>query len=200
MDKTTIQTYNEMASDYDEETSSFWERFPREVVDKFIELVPDKRVLDVGSGPGRDGLILKQHGLDVTCLDASQAMVDLCSKRGLRAVLSEFNKMPFRDESFDAIWAYTYLLHVQKVAIDDAFDEMNRVLQPSGILGLGMIEGKTEGYRESAGVNKPRWFSYYTEGEIRAILEKHGFDILYSFKFQVRSSTYLNFIGRKPSS
>ena len=189
-----------MALDYDEETASFWEIFPREVVDKFIKLAPDKRVLDVGSGPGRDGLILKQHGLDITCLDASQAMIDLCSKRGLKTVLSDFNKMPFKDESFDAIWAYTSLLHVQKADIDVPFVEIGRVLRTNGIFGLGMIEGKSEGYRESAGVNKPRWFSYYTEDEIRALLAKNGFEVVYFSKFKPRTSEYLNFIGRKSSS
>lgn len=200
MDKSTIETYDQMASLYDNETIVFWKKFPKEIIDKFIQLVPEKSVLDVGSGPGRDGLILKQHGFDVTCLDASSSMVELCSQRGLNAVLGDFNKMPFERESFDGVWAYTSLLHVHKADIDDSFDEIDRVLRTNGIFGLGMIEGDNEGYRESAGVNKPRWFSYYSEDAIRMLLEKHGFEILYFSKFQVRTRNYLNFIGRKQSS
>jgi len=69
MDKKTIDTYNELAQEYDDETKDFWERFPRSILDKFIKLAKGS-VLDVGSGPGRDGLILQQHGLSVTCIDA----------------------------------------------------------------------------------------------------------------------------------
>ncbi|MEX0749053.1 MAG: class I SAM-dependent methyltransferase [Candidatus Saccharimonadales bacterium] len=200
MDKITINTYNQLASEYDEETTGFWDDHPREFIDKFTELAFGKKVLDVGSGPGRDGLILREKGLDVTCLDASQAMIDFCSARGLRAVMGDYNSMPFGDRSFDAVWAYTSLLHAKKSAVDIPLIEVSRVLRPNGVIGLGMIEGKGEGYRESAGVNKPRWFSYYTESEIRSLMEKHGFDILFFSKFQPRASNYLNFIARKSSS
>jgi len=59
MDQKTIDTYNELAKEYDMETLDFWDRFPRTIIDKFTELTKGK-VLDVGSGSGRDGLILKK--------------------------------------------------------------------------------------------------------------------------------------------
>ena len=61
MDEKTIKTYNQMAKEYEDETVDFWKRFPRTFFDKFAELVKGK-VLDVGSGPGRDGLLLKERG------------------------------------------------------------------------------------------------------------------------------------------
>ena len=81
MDKKTIDTYNELAQEYDDETKDFWERFPRSILDNFIKLAKGS-VLDVGSRPGRDGLILQQHGLSVTCIDASEAMVKLFFREG----------------------------------------------------------------------------------------------------------------------
>ncbi len=70
MDKQTVDTYNKLAVQYDEETVNFWELFPRSFIDKFVSLSGD-RVLDIGSGPGRDGLILLEKGKSVTGLDAS---------------------------------------------------------------------------------------------------------------------------------
>jgi len=61
MDRKTIDTYNRTALAYDEETTGFWNLFPRTIIDKFAGLTHG-RVLDVGSGPGRDGLILKNKG------------------------------------------------------------------------------------------------------------------------------------------
>ena len=103
MDKQTINTYNKMAKEYDDETVDFWDRFPRTFLDKFIELSGNK-IVDVGSGPGRDGLLIQQSGKEVVCVDASEAMVKLSSERGLESILAEFNNLPFENESFDGVW------------------------------------------------------------------------------------------------
>ena len=89
------------------------------------------------------------------------------------------------------------LLHVFKKDIDRAFEEINRVLKKGGVLGLGLIEGETEEYKESSGVNLPRLFSFYTKEEIEKILMKHGFDVIYFEEYKPRSKTYLNFICLK---
>lgn len=196
MDQKTIQTYNQMAKEYDDETIDFWERFPRTFFDKFAELVQGK-ILDVGSGPGRDGLLLKEKGLEVICLDASEAMIKLCEEKELESVVGDFVSMPFENNSFDGAWAYTSLLHISKADVSKAFDEINRVLKDDGILGLGLIEGDTEEYRESSGVNMPRWFSFYTKEEVEQLLTEHGFKVLYFEQFQPRSKNYLNFIAQK---
>lgn len=159
MDQKTIDTYNKLAQEYDAETVDFWERFPRTVIDEFTRNAHGK-VLDVGSGPGRDGLLLKQAGLEVMCLDASEQMVLLAKERELNAMQGDFCDLPFEDESFDDVWAYTSLLHIPKADIGTALSEINRVLKPGGAFGLGMIEGDTESYRESSGVGLPRLFSF----------------------------------------
>jgi SAM-dependent methyltransferase len=109
MDIQTINTYNKMAFAYDNETVDFWDRFPKTIFDKFIELTKG-RVLDVGSGPGRDGLILKNAGLDVVCIDASEEMVKLSLNRGLNSIVGDFNDLPFDNKSFDGIWGIHFTL------------------------------------------------------------------------------------------
>jgi ubiquinone/menaquinone biosynthesis C-methylase UbiE len=196
MDAKTIETYNRMAKEYDAETADFWEKFPRTVFDAFASATHGK-VLDVGSGPGRDGVLLKERGLDVVCLDASEVMVDLCREKGLEAVVGDFNDVPFTDSIFDGVWAYTSLLHVPKADVSKALSEVRRVLKDGGTFGLGMIEGEAEEYRESSGVDLPRWFSFYTKEEIENLLAKHGFDVVYFETFKPKSKRYLNFISKK---
>lgn len=196
MDPKTIQTYNQMAKEYDDETVDFWERFPRTFFERFAKLA-GRKVIDIGSGPGRDGLLLKSMGIDITCLDASEAMVKLCQERGLRGIVGDLTALPFEAASFDGAWAYTSLLHVPKAEVFKAFREIARVLKPGGVLGLGLIEGDTEGYRESSGVQRPRWFSFYTKSEVGALLVNHGFEILHFEQFRPSQKNYLNFIARK---
>lgn len=196
MDIKTINTYNILAKEYDDETADFWDKFPQDFFYEFIKLVQG-RVLDVGSGPGRDGLILKGKGLDVVCLDASEAMVKMSSEKGLESVLGDFNNLPFAGEFFGGVWAYTSLLHVPKSEVEKSIKEIYRVLNSEGILGLGLIEGNTEGYRESSGVGMPRWFSFYTKEEVEILLKNNGFEILHFDFFKPGSRNYLNFIVRK---
>lgn len=118
-----------MAEEYDLETTDFWQKFPRTFLDKFIEIISTGgKVLDIGSGPGRDGSLLKEAGLKVTCIDASEAMVKLSSEKGLDSICGDFMNLPFPNQSFSGAWAYTSLLHVPKKDIDLALDEIKIIL------------------------------------------------------------------------
>ncbi|KND50650.1 MAG: hypothetical protein ABA06_04285 [Parcubacteria bacterium C7867-001] len=196
MDQQTIDTYNKMAKEYDDETVDFWERFPRTFLDTFIELSGEK-VIDIGSGPGRDGLLLQQAAKEVVCIDASEAMVKLSSERGLKSVLAGFDSLPFENESFDGVWSYTALLHIPKKSVDTPLQEVSRILKPSGIFALGLIEGDVEEYKESSGVDMPRWFSFYQKDEVVDLCRKHGFEFVHFETFKPGSKNYLNFIFRK---
>lgn len=196
MDQQTIDTYNKMAREYDDETVDFWDKFPRTFLDKFIEL-SGKKVIDIGSGPGRDGLLLQEAEKEVVCVDASEAMIKLSSERGLESVLAEFDKLPFEDRLFDGAWSYTALLHIPKKEINTPLNEIFRVLKSFGFFALGLIEGDSEEYKESSGVDMPRWFSFYQKDEVEDLCKKHGFELVYFETFKPRSKNYLNFIFRK---
>jgi ubiquinone/menaquinone biosynthesis C-methylase UbiE len=195
-DQQTIDTYNKLALEYDNEVIEFWEHFPRTFISKFAEC-SGPNVLNVGSGTARDALLLKDAGKEVTCVDASEAMVTISSEHGFKSLIADFNSLPFENGSYDAVWAYTSLLHIPKVEIDTAFQEIYRVLKPSGILALGFIEGEAESYKMSSGVQLPRLFSLYTKREIETLCEKHEFECIHFEEFKPRSKNYLNFIARK---
>lgn len=185
-----------MAREYDEETSDFWERFPVSIFKKFRESVSGK-ILDLGSGPGREGLILKKSGLEVVCLDASEEMVKITRQKGLESIQADLMKIPIEDQFFDGVWAYTSLLHIPRNDLPKALKEISRVLKEGGIFGLGMIEGDNQEYRESSGVNLPRLFTFYTKERLEKSLQKAGFEIIYYEEFQPKSKKYLNFISKK---
>lgn len=196
MNKQTIDTYNIRAKEYDEEIIDFWETFPHSFLDTF-EKNSGKRIINIGSGSGRDGLLLKDAGKEVVCIDASKEMVKLSSERGLESVLADFNALPFEDETFDGAWAYTSLLHVSKESVDTPLDEIFRVIKPSGMFALGLIEGDTEEYKKSSGIDIPRWFSFYKKEEAVELCRRHGFELVHFETFAPRSKTYLNFIFQK---
>jgi ubiquinone/menaquinone biosynthesis C-methylase UbiE len=196
MDKITIDTYNKMAIDYDNETADFWQLFPRSIIKEFGDRVKGGKILDVGSGPGRDALLLQDFGCEVTCLDASVKMVEMCKEKGLDAIEGDFMNIPFTDKTFQGVWAYTSLLHIPKKDIGKAFEEICRVLKVGGFLGLGLIEGSGELYRNSSGVNMPRYFAFYSREEIEKLLSDFGFEIIHFDSFAPRSKKYLNYMAK----
>ncbi len=129
-------------------------------------------------------------------MDASEPMVDLCKEKGLESVVGDFNDIQFPNKEFDGVWAYTSLLHVPKEKIEKSMSEIVRVLKDGGIFGLGLMEGNFNDYRESSGMNKPRWFSFYTKNEVETLLHKFNFEILYFDEFKPASKNYLNFVAR----
>lgn len=198
MDRKTIETYNTHALEYDDETASFWDEFPDEIIANFTADLPAKgSILDVGSGPGRDGVMLSNLEFRVTCLDASSVMVDLCRKKGLDAVVGDMHTLPFQDAAFDGVWAYTSFLHTSKARLPQVLREIHRVLKEGGMLGFGMIEGDTEGYRTSMADDAPRWFAYYTTKELEDALRDAGLPIIFSHTFKPGSRNYFNIIARK---
>lgn len=196
MDLVTIETYNQLAKEYDDETVDFWSRFPAEFIDEFGKRVLGK-ALNVGSGPGRDSVLLRNRGIDVMCLDASESMVKMTEAQGLRSILGDFESMPFADGEFDGVWAYTSLLHVPKSEIAQSMKEICRVLKSGGVFALGMIEGEFDGYRASSGIDLQRWFSFYAKEEIETLLKEHGFEIIHFETFKPKTKNYLNFIAVK---
>lgn len=196
MDFQTIQTYNRLAKEYDDETADFWDKFPRDFVGRFAEL-SSGIVLDVGAGPGRDAELLRNAGKTVVCFDASKSMVEMCKAKGFDAVVGDFNHLPFKDGVFAGVWAYTSLIHVPAYEAERALKEIKRVLVPQGVLALGLIEGAGEEYKETAGVKGARWFSYYAEHDAIDLLEEQGFEVISHERYQPRTSVYLHVIARK---
>lgn len=196
MDETTIKAYNQLAQAYDEETVDFWKTFPRSFLEAFVN-ASGPNILNIGSGPGRDARLLQSAGKNVVCLDASQAMIDMCQARGLVTVLGDFNHLPFDDASFDGAWAYTSLVHIPKAQIDEPLREIHRILKPNGVFAIGNHEGDFEGYKESSAITLPRWFSYYQKDELVKIITKHGFSLIHSETFQPGTKAYLNLIFKR---
>ena len=73
----TLDYYNQNADSFVESTVSV--DF-KKTQDKFIEILPGKRVLDFGCGSGRDTKYFIEAGLDVTATDGSEELCKSASE------------------------------------------------------------------------------------------------------------------------
>ncbi len=193
----TKSTYDKYASEYEEKTKDYIEKYIKKDFDLFLQNLRGKRILDLGSGPGRDSIRFKQRGFHPVCIDISKAMIELCKNKGLEAYERDMENLDFEDASCDGVWAYTSLLHLSKLKIKNVVDEIRDILKTKGIFYLGMKAGSSEGFEESKRYpDHKRYFSLYTKEEIEKLLT--DFEILYFSKVEIDSEhIYINFLCRK---
>ncbi|WP_222194189.1 class I SAM-dependent methyltransferase [Modestobacter italicus] len=134
-----------------------------------------QRVLEVGTGPGRDAVAFRDAGSTVAGVDLSAAHVALCRASGLDVHQATARALPFADDSFDAGWTMSTLLHVPDAELGPALAEVRRVLRPGAPLAIGLWAGDDrEGPREDDPHDPPRSFSFRSEPHLRRLLAPHG--------------------------
>jgi SAM-dependent methyltransferase len=163
----------------------------------FVDSLPGRDILDLGSGPGRDSLFFKQRGLNPLCFDFSPGMIGLCREKGLNAVVGDLENMPFSGSSFDGVWAYTSLLHMPKANLSPVLRRINGILRTGGVFYMGMKEGNFEGLTKSQKYpNEERYLSLFGDEELRDILDEQ-FDIAHQSKVPLGGEVFLNYLCRK---
>lgn len=161
----TFDYYRHKAQSYFEETSSMT-MSPE--LEKFTShLAPGTHVLDVGCGSGRDSLWLKNHGFEVTSIDACRELAFLASDYIGQEVLVQDFRSYVKNNEFDGIWACASLLHCPRSEISDVLKRLIEALKPAGFFFMSFKYGEGE-------VLDPlgRYFNNYTMETLRLEINK----------------------------
>jgi SAM-dependent methyltransferase len=145
------------------------------------ELQQDQKtsLLEVGSGPGRDGKFFQDQGLKVVCTDLSPNMVAFCQAKGLEAHVMDVLHLDFPEKSFDSVFSLNALLHVPKADIEEALQKIQSILKPSGLFYLGVYGGQDfEGVWEKDSYNPHRFFSLFPDQDMLALVVRF-FELVY---------------------
>lgn len=129
-------------------------------------------LLDLGCGTGAFLNELPQGFLGYG-LDASDAALSHAAIRGIpRLVAGDGEKLPFQNESFDAVVALDTLEHIRQH--DDCAREIYRVLKPGGVLVMNV-----PAYRWLWGPHDValHHFRRYVRRDVRALLAGPGFQV-----------------------
>lgn len=126
------------------------------------------RILDAGSGSGRDALAFRVLGHDVRAFDASPAMVAATQAHAaVEARLMRFEDFAW-EHSFEGIWACASLLHVAGVGLPGVIDRLAAHLVPGGALYLSFKRGTGERVKDG------RRFTDMTAESLAALLDRSG--------------------------
>jgi SAM-dependent methyltransferase len=135
-------------------------------------------LLELGAGVGHDARFFQDNGLQVTCVDLSPVMVDLCQQKGLNAQVMDLGELRFAAESFEAMYALNCLLHLPKHELAAVLQSIATILKPAGVFYLGVYGGfDHEGVWQDDAYEPKRFFSFFTDEHLQQVVAE-VFEIL----------------------
>ncbi|WP_426246612.1 methyltransferase domain-containing protein [Nocardioides sp. LHG3406-4] len=176
--RATIRAYDADAAVYRDHSMLLREEI-RVAVQAFADrLIPGARVLEIGSGGGRDALALEAAGLHVRRTDITPGFVELLRQAGHQADVLD----PLHDDlgapgAYDAVWANACLLHVDRDDLSTVLRRLAEVTRAGGLLRVSLKEGDGEAWSTHGSIRVPRRFVYWREQPLRAALAGAGWSI-----------------------
>lgn len=190
----TKDTYNKIADKFEIVTIEKERK-------KFISYLNAKDlILDLGCGIGDDVKFFVDNGFCSIGIDNSKKMLDVAKRNAPDGIFKEMDMMDlkFQNDSIDAVWAKASLMHLPKSMLKSALSEVRRVLKNKGIFFLSLREGVGEKIeRIERYDNKPRFFAYYKEKEIKKHLEELNFKIIQISLYNSYASEWLAVFCKK---
>jgi SAM-dependent methyltransferase len=102
---------------------------------------PNRRVLEVGCGQGREAISLARRGFAVSAFDHSEVAISIARtnaiKADLKAAFVEHDMtrpLPYMQRSFGGVFAHLSLHYFDDLTTQMLFNELHRVLVPDGVL------------------------------------------------------------------
>ena len=167
-----------------------------------------REVLDWGCGYGQMSRLLTDRGLRVTSIDYDPAEPEPVSRPlerfpGLEAIRTgEPVRLPFENESFDAVLSMGVLEHVSDP--DASLDELHRVLRPGGVLYCHKLPNRLS-WLEAIARRSGRIYFHgqlpddrlYNLAEARQIVDRHGFEPIFARRMNMLPLTLTGRIAER---
>jgi ubiquinone/menaquinone biosynthesis C-methylase UbiE len=184
----TLKQYEELGEQFSQENllNGYHHHRRLSLTGRYLRRLKPQRVLDVGCGDGVQARFLASPG-QVVGLDLSlnrlRRALDV-NPPPFQAMSADVSRLPFRDESFDAVVCGQLIEHL--TAPDVALAEMARVLRPGGHVLID-TPSKTNvvdalfklflGKNATWGLYMdPTHVAFYDKSEVLGMLRRAGFD------------------------
>ena len=137
-------------------------------------------VLEIGSGPGHDAILIESTGAHVERTDATAAFVNHLRSQGHKARLLNV----LTDEigtGYGMIYAFAVFQHFTWPQFRTALGRCRDALEPGGVLAFSMRRGEGGvfggGWRERKGMDR-RFFMFWQPGQLWDQVEKAGLRVV----------------------
>lgn len=183
-DRDTVRAYDAAAAEYAAEAAAMPEWVAAEIGAFAAALGGSGRVLEIGSGGGRDARELEKRGVSVRRTDVSKGFVALLREHGFQADILD----PLTDDladpqrpgaPYDGVWACACLIHVARADFPAVLSRLAAATRSGGPLHVSVRDGDGEDVTAHGGAAAPRRYAetYWREPALRAALESAGWRV-----------------------
>lgn len=161
--------------------------------DKVVDYTNAKnglRILDVGTGTGKQAFAFAKRGYDVTGIDLSEDMLKVAARKNkyenVKFIDADAANLPFKDSSFD-VSSVSFALHDMLLSIrEKAVKEMARVTKQEGmvvIIDYALPENSIRRFLiyHFIKLYEGKYYIEFIKSEFEALLRKSGIEIIEKF-------------------
>lgn len=172
----TVRAYDLDAVAYAAHGAVMPESVRRDIEEVAELLGAGARVLEIGSGGGRDARLMEELGLVVRRTDITPGFVELLREQGHAADLLDplVDELSSSEGPYDAVWANASLLHVRRDDLRTVLGRLATVTRPGGLLRVSLKEGDGDGWSTHGSVRNPRHFTYWQAEPLRTVVTGAG--------------------------
>lgn len=170
----TLQSYQDKTKEYidgtpePDESVKIW-------IDEALSRIPkDGKILEIGSGFGRDAGYITSRGFELECSDAVPNFVTILQEKGLNARLLNV----LTDElgvGYSMIFADGVLLHFSPEEFKAVIKKIHTALSSEGIFALSVKRGNGAVWTDEK-LGAPRYFYYWQPEDLKDIMRECGFE------------------------
>ena len=175
-----VDTYNKIAQEYDKEFGNDYSDTP--YVDKFLNYLEGKKVLDIGCGVGNLTKYIMDKGFNVEGIDLSKEMLSIAKQKYSDIKFYEMNMKEITlRKKYDGIMLAYSLFHLTKKEVIEVLPKYYDLLNSNGKILLILQYGQGERIVDEPLKKGLKIFiNYYSQDEIIEILKNNNFKILYT--------------------
>lgn len=170
----TLRSYEAHVQNYIGATPASVAGAMRDWIDTAVSGLPaTAKILELGSGGGRDAAYLARKGFSVDCTDAAAGFVAHLRTLGFAARRLDI-LMDTPGEDYDLILANAVLLHFGRDDFVFILEKLRGALAPGGRFAFSLKTGDGEEWSERK-IGAPRFFCYWRREMLGPLLEAAGF-------------------------
>ncbi len=138
-----------------------------------------KKILDIGSGNGRDSLYFAGKGLNVTAVDISESAISMLkkeNKKNIKCFCRDVGNIEFPDNSFDVVYGHLILHYFTDKELKIIMSKIYRMLKSSGYLFVKCKSTKDPLFGKGEKIEENTYFDghlrhFFTEEYMQEILK-----------------------------
>ncbi len=154
----------------------------------FVKKLPHgAKILDAGSGVGKESAEMVRQGFQPIAIDFSPEMIAMLKKRhpDIECYLEDIRQTHFKNKEFDGVWCCRTIFHIMQRDLLKTLKEFHRVLKDGGHLAFmwlredsGVEYRREDSVETNAGLPHLKYIrTWYSKDYMEKLLKQVGFSV-----------------------